>query len=190
MKFRGEFIMANNYVCPNCGAYVMRWQDNCEKCNCKIEWNNVPNGNYTMENGDRYEKVDISGTDAIKMFFKTISSMFAGRARRKEYWCMVLFQIFLIIPNVIITSLVKVSFVFIILKFLYTYIFALYTIVIILPATALSVRRLHDVGKNGRWLLIGLIPIIGSVILIILMCKDGDKFENKYGASTKYVNNN
>ena len=48
----------------------------------------------------------------------------------------------------------------------------------------LSVRRLHDTGKTGWWLLIGLTGI-GTIILIIFFCTDSDQHNNEYGASPK-----
>jgi len=48
---------------------------------------------------------------------------------------------------------------------------------------------LHDVGKSGWFLLISLIPIIGGIWLLVLMCTDGDSGDNEYGVSTTYDEN-
>ena len=56
-----------------------------------------------------------------------------------------------------------------------------------IPAFAVSVRRLHDVGKSGWFLLISLVPIIGGIWLLVLVCTDGDSSENAYGPSPKSV---
>jgi uncharacterized membrane protein YhaH (DUF805 family) len=62
-----------------------------------------------------------------------------------------------------------------------------YTVAILLPALAVAVRRLHDLGKSGWWLLIGLIPIVGGIWLIVLYCKKGESRRNRYGVNPKYV---
>ncbi len=49
-------------------------------------------------------------------------------------------------------------------------------------------RRLHDVGKSGWFYLIILIPIIGFIGILILLCSDGDKEENKWGTNPKIIN--
>lgn len=50
---------------------------------------------------------------------------------------------------------------------------------------AVFVRRMHDVGKSGWWFFIGLIPIIGAIWLLILVCTDSEKGENQYGKNPK-----
>ena len=63
----------------------------------------------------------------------------------------------------------------------------LYSLLIFIPALAVTVRRLHDVGKSGWFLLISFIPIIGAIWLLILFCSDGDGADNSYGGSPKAV---
>jgi uncharacterized membrane protein YhaH (DUF805 family) len=54
-----------------------------------------------------------------------------------------------------------------------------------LPALAVTVRRLHDTGKSGFWIFIALIPLIGSIWLLVLLCTEGTAGENKYGPDPK-----
>ena len=115
---------------------------------------------------------------------------FSGRARRKEFW---MFHLFLIIITIICIGLDNIlgtvvamdfgSFGLIILPFGWLYF--LCGIFHFLPSLSLVVRRLHDVGKSGSWYLIGLIPIIGNVFLIVFLCSEGDKNENKWGLNPK-----
>lgn len=56
-----------------------------------------------------------------------------------------------------------------------------YTLVTFLPAFTMQVKRLHDINKSGMWILLCLIPFIGCIILLVLLCKDGDKTANNYG---------
>ena len=129
----------------------------------------------------------------MEIYFRVLKENyvnFSGRARRKEFW---MFQLFLIIITTICISLDNIlgtvvamdfgSFGLIILPFGWLYF--LCGIFHFLPSLSLVVRRLHDVGKSGSWCLIGLIPIIGGVFLIVFLCSEGDKNENKWGLNPK-----
>ena len=63
--------------------------------------------------------------------------------------------------------------------------YCLYYLAFLIPGIAVSVRRLHDIGKSGWFLFISLIPIIGSIWLVVLFCTDGTAGENEYGANPK-----
>lgn len=52
----------------------------------------------------------------------------------------------------------------------------------ILPLLGVSIRRLHDLDKSGWWLFIGIIPLIGSILLLIWFVSDGEPMTNAYGA--------
>ena len=62
---------------------------------------------------------------------------------------------------------------------------SIYSIALLLPALAVAVRRLHDIGKSGWWLLLAFIPIVGWIILIIFYCKEGDHARNAWGENPK-----
>ena len=106
---------------------------------------------------------------------------FSGRARRKEYWFFVLF-------NIIISVVLTVCDVF-----MGTYSAAasigiltgIYTLAVLIPGIAVSVRRLHDTGRSGWWLLIVLVPLIGALVLLIFMFIDSQPGQNAYGPSPK-----
>ena len=99
---------------------------------------------------------------------------FKGRARRKEYWMFVLF-------NALVSIVVEGIGYVIGLDFLVS----LYALAVFIPMLAVSVRRLHDIGKSGWWYLIGLIPLIGWIILIVNFCTDGEPYDNEWGANPK-----
>lgn len=52
-----------------------------------------------------------------------------------------------------------------------------------LPSLALRVRRLHDTGKSGWWLFVGLIPVVGWVGVLAMLLMDGEAGENQYGVT-------
>ena len=64
-------------------------------------------------------------------------------------------------------------------------VYGLYTLAMFIPGLAVAVRRLHDVGKSGWMLLIAFLPFIGAIWLIVLLVKDSNSEENKYGPSPK-----
>ena len=61
----------------------------------------------------------------------------------------------------------------------------LYSLAVLLPALGVSVRRLHDTGRTGWWILIGLIPLIGLIVLLVFFFQEGDPGENEYGPNPK-----
>lgn len=100
---------------------------------------------------------------------------FQGRARRKAYWMFVLFNIIVAIIASVIDNVLGTGGV----------IGGLYSLAVLLPGLALGVRRLHDIGKSGWWLLIALIPLIGFIVLLIFAVTDSQPGENQYGPNPK-----
>ena len=101
---------------------------------------------------------------------------FNGRARRSEYWYFALANI---IVYVILMVLGSASSGFAIITLLYG-------LGVIVPGLAVGVRRLHDIGKSGAWILIALIPIVGSILLLVWTATDSHRGTNQWGVSAKY----
>ncbi|MDD1784311.1 DUF805 domain-containing protein [Enterovibrio sp. ZSDZ35] len=105
---------------------------------------------------------------------------FNGRARRKEYWMFLLF-------NILIS--LTLSFVD---EYFGTFdpargigtIGLVYAALVFLPTLAVTVRRLHDTNRSGWWALVGLIPL-GVFVLLALQAIQGDKGDNRFGADPK-----
>ena len=106
---------------------------------------------------------------------------FSGRARRKEYWYFQLFYMLFLLAVVAADSTLSVT----VEGFPMMSILAAFLILHFLPSLSVSVRRLHDVGRSGWTLLIGVVPVIGAILLLILTVKDGETGENQYGANPK-----
>jgi uncharacterized membrane protein YhaH (DUF805 family) len=108
-------------------------------------------------------------------------AVFDGRARRKEYWFFFLFTIIVSVILAIIDNLTG------------TYnskvgiglLGGLYALGTLLPGIGVTIRRLHDTGRTGWWILIAFVPIVGGIILLIFMVLDGNPGENKYGPDPK-----
>jgi uncharacterized membrane protein YhaH (DUF805 family) len=108
---------------------------------------------------------------------------FSGRARRKEYWYFMLFNVIFLIVATILDNLFKTTFE----NLGYGWFYLLYALAVLLPGIALVVRRLHDVGKSGWWYFIALIPLVGGIWLLVLMCTDSQPGDNQYGPNPKAV---
>ncbi len=106
----------------------------------------------------------------MNYYFKVFENYatFSGRARRSEYWYFILFHFIV----TIILSVIGVT-----LGSMIPY--YLYNVAVIIPGIALGVRRMHDVGKSGWYLLI---PIYS----LILCCTEGEPRANQYGENPKY----
>ena len=115
----------------------------------------------------------------INVFKK--SFVFSGRSQRKEFW---MFILCLYIISMIISILYKISG----NKVLYSIILAVYCLVTIIPCISLGVRRLHDTGRSGYALLLGLIPF-GIIILIIYFVQKGTSGDNIYGNNSEEIQN-
>jgi uncharacterized membrane protein YhaH (DUF805 family) len=102
-------------------------------------------------------------------------AVFDGRARRKEYWMFFLINLIFMGCTGVIDYLLGTK----------EMIGGLYSLVVLLPGIGVGIRRLHDIGKSGWFILINLIPIIGVIWFLILMCRDGDLGDNKYGINPK-----
>lgn len=112
-------------------------------------------------------------------------SDFNGRARRKEYWMFALVNFIISLAIIGIDNALGLS-------FNYTgnisgagVFNSIYNLLILIPSLAVAVRRLHDVGKSGWMLLIGLITLVGAIWLLILLLRDSEAGENKYGPNPK-----
>ena len=121
---------------------------------------------------------------------------FTGRARRMELW---LFWLLLIGIQIVFSILIGMvagptaavadpTDPFAVLngpaKALYG-VFFLMMLALLIPSLAVSIRRLHDTNRTGWWLLLGLIPFLGALVLLIFYLLDGTPGPNKYGPDPK-----
>jgi uncharacterized membrane protein YhaH (DUF805 family) len=109
---------------------------------------------------------------------------FSGRARRSEYWYYTLMNVIILIGLQILIAVCafnQLGAASMILGIVYL----LYALGTLVPSLAVGVRRLHDVGKSGWYLLVSLIPIVGSIWLLVLLCTDSEAGENGWGPNPK-----
>ena len=105
---------------------------------------------------------------------------FQGRARRKAYWMFILFNLIALVILGLIEIAIGLSG-----QNGYGILTGLYTLAMILPLIALAVRRLHDTGRSGWWILIGLVPLVGPIVLIVFYVTDSQPGSNQYGPNPK-----
>jgi uncharacterized membrane protein YhaH (DUF805 family) len=101
-------------------------------------------------------------------------AMFSGRASRAEFWYFFLMHIIIIFVLALVGVIVLGEEVANLLV-------GLYSLVAFIPTLAVEVRRLHDIGKSGLWILISFIPVIGPIVLIVFLATRGDEGPNQFG---------
>lgn len=111
---------------------------------------------------------------AIELAYRRVKD-WEGRSGRAEFWWFVLFYFIVAIILSLLAGEDGPGFALGLLAFVVT----LVNFIVMLAA---AVRRLHDTGRSGWWVLLGLIPIIGTIILIIWYAQKGDPLPNRYGA--------
>ena len=129
----------------------------------------------------------------MKYYLKVLQNyaVFHGRARRSEYWFFVLFNVIFSIATSLIDNLMGTTYKMNSSTFGMEsgYINTLYSLAVLVPGLAVSVRRLHDVGKRGWFILLVFIPIIGWIWLLVLFFTDSNVGVNKYGPNPKGIGN-
>lgn len=110
-------------------------------------------------------------------------AVFSGRARRSEYWFFVLFNVIIGFVLGFIDGIFGLGNPEAGVGVLGT----IYSLAVLIPSIAVGVRRLHDTDRSGWWLLIGLIPLIGAIVLIVFFVMDSTPGDNRFGPNPKAV---
>ena len=113
----------------------------------------------------------------IEWYLKVVRDNYAnfeGRARRSEFWYFALCNF---IVGIIFGVLMSVAGFFM-------YIYYIYAAAVLVPSIAVSVRRLHDVGKSGWFYLLAFVPL-ANIYLLVLFCTEGNRGPNAFGADPK-----
>ena len=102
-----------------------------------------------------------------EMFKRTFD--FYGKSNLRQYWMAVLMYI-------VFGFFVELISMFFVMDFnlmmqVFTALLGLYELILFLPMLSLTIRRLHDTGRSGYWILLALLPIVGSLLLLCLLCQ-------------------
>jgi uncharacterized membrane protein YhaH (DUF805 family) len=122
-----------------------------------------------------------SPIDNWKSIMTTKYAKFDGRARRAEYWWFAVINIVIGAVLWILTYALGGG-----LSALFWLLYFVFLLATFIPGLAVAFRRLHDTNKSAAWLFVALIPLIGTIILLVFFFTDGDRAENRYGPSPKY----
>lgn len=116
---------------------------------------------------------------AFDWFKKVIKNTFnyKDRARRKEYWYYILIASIIILIGFTLDGILDTP----------DTLSGLAGFILFFPSLAVTIRRLHDIGKSGWWYLISAIPLIGSLILLFWNCQETSPETNQWGAPAKKV---
>ncbi|MGH6780828.1 MAG: DUF805 domain-containing protein [Sphingomonadaceae bacterium] len=123
-------------------------------------------------------------------------AQFSGRSRRKEYWMYTLLVFIIYLVAMFLDSMLgfgstdryadmsetgaSVGF-----NSSGGIITLIAMLALFIPSLAVGIRRLHDTDRSGWWILIGLIPLIGAIVLLVFYCTDGTKGPNRFGPDPK-----
>ena len=114
---------------------------------------------------------------------------FTGRARRSEFWFFILFHFIFMIATIFIANFFNtfsaVEYVSNSLSSLPFILYFIYLAAMFVPTLAVTVRRLHDMGKSGTWFFIYFVPFIGGIWLLVLLFSDSEYGMNKWGLNPK-----
>ena len=127
-------------------------------------------------------------SEAIQVCFKKYA-VFSGRARRSEYWW---WALFVFVVDLVVNALGGFQPILIVMgrgpsgeSTVWSFLAAAVTLVLLVPGLAVLFRRLHDTGHSGWWLFIVLVPIVGLIVLLVFLVREGSPDTNQYGPSPK-----
>jgi uncharacterized membrane protein YhaH (DUF805 family) len=109
---------------------------------------------------------------------------FSGRSRRKEYWMFTLLFVLAIVGMAIVTGILG-AFSSPEPTALFVVPIGLLILALFVPTLAVQVRRFHDQDKSGWYVLLGLIPYVGGIIVLVFMCIEGTRGPNRFGPDPK-----
>lgn len=172
----GTKIRDSVSFCSNCGTKIENGAAFCPNCGTKQATTASSTNQqtyYAQPNAYAYANVNTEGSpknvnfgEAIKLYFKNYAN-FTGRSTKSEYWWAFLFNYIASLISGFISVLAPIV-----------------VLGLLVPSIAVGVRRLHDTGKSWVYLLLGLIPIVGAILLIIQYCKESDA-DNQWGPAPR-----
>ncbi len=111
---------------------------------------------------------------------------FSGRAQRVEYWMFVLINVVISVVLSIVEQTAGLTSEPDALGQTQGYLTPIYSLIVLIPSMAVTIRRLHDVGKSGWWILIAL-TCIGVIPLLIWYISEGTPGDNQYGPNPREI---
>lgn len=190
----GQALKDGARFCHECGSRV----NNCPKCasplrddaifcgNCGTAVENAAS-NATV-NATRSVAPPVKGMGWYMLAWKKWFQV-SGRASRREYWTFVLVNLLVIVCVAVATTVLFAD------SDLDSRVLAirvsagLCAVIIFITTLTCQIRRLHDIGKSGWWILINFVPYVGGFVLLIFTLLDGNPGPNEYGENPKLIAN-
>lgn len=138
--------------------------------------NNYPQG-MPSYNGNPQPQSSLGFVDAIQKCLSNYAN-FNGRAGIAEYWWFILFTF---IVSAVFSTLATIFAKLTILSYIFFGLSYLASLALLVPTLAVSWRRMHDIGKGGGWFFINFVPLVGTIIWIVMCCKEGERMPNRFG---------
>ncbi len=129
---------------------------------------NAPKESATAAYPNELTFIPYIGNEQFNHFLRVLRRAFDfnTRSSRAEFWWFTLFQILISVAIIIILPVLS----------------TLFSLIVLIPGIAVAIRRLHDIGKSGWWILVLFIPLIGVIVLIVFWIKASEQSSNKWGA--------
>lgn len=108
-------------------------------------------------------------------------AVFSGRSRRREYWGFILFYVLLVVVLALIDAALGTS----AEPAEPGILSSIFVLAMLIPSFSVGVRRLHDTGRSGWWMLLSFVPLIGTIVLLVFTLQDSEPGENRYGPNPK-----
>lgn len=138
----------------------------------------------TKWDDSQYEQAAQTSTDGGCFYWASMPfrkyGVFSGRARRKEYWLFILFNFIVGVLLAVTEGALNIA-----PGTEESLLLSVYTLIVLIPSLAVSVRRLHDTNRSGWWYWLWMIPVIGALILLLFSVQEGTDGENEYGPNSK-----
>lgn len=111
----------------------------------------------------------MSFADAARVCLTAKYATFSGRARRAEYWWFSL--LYVIAAGAVLGISLSIE----------APLLGLLLLPLAVPMLSVSVRRLHDTGRQGWRMFVALIPVAGPILYLVAMAAVGPPAANQYG---------
>jgi len=162
--------------CSKCGTENSDSARFCKNCGnpTGASKQTVSANNSRMASGSNQKNVWDCYLEVFRKY-----AVFNGRASRKEYWTFNLLNFaFLVVMAILVNEIGATNF---------SWIFSFFYLALFIPSLAVTIRRLHDTGRSGWMYFVSLIPLVGSIILLVFLFTDSTPGMNKYGPNPKGI---
>ena len=171
-------IVKKMIACPVCAEQIEEGTTVCPYCHESLNSEKVHKEENkpirVVEEQKQEDEFSLEDTSFLTYYFTEVVTRhyadFKGVATRKQYWLYTLFYVIILFAFSCMGLLLGIDYE----SLGYGWLFALASLALCIPSLAIAVRRLHDIGKSGWWLLIVLVPKVGVIWLLCLLCKKGN----------------